>query len=162
MEHGTPVATGYVCMIGRKAWGLTGSQHDFALFRRILRSQPSSRPSRPSQARIVGESPKVDINQSAFVINGESISSDYRTWRRCGIRSLSSYQHPVRRGETGYRCGIDAGRARSRDQVMAVPTSKTDDTPIRRGSARTDTGSPACRRLRETLAGSNSGLASDR
>ena len=33
---------------------------------------------------------------------------------------------------------------------MAVPAGKTDDAPIRRRSARTDTGCPACRVSRET------------
>ena len=87
--------------------GLTGDQHNFALFHRILRSQSSSRPGRPSQVRISGESPNVDIDQPAFVVHRKGIPTDYRIWRRCGVRSLRSYQHPIRRDETGYRCRID-------------------------------------------------------
>ena len=137
-----------VCMVGCKVWGLTvrreRRQHNLAFFRRIPRTQPSSRPSRPSQVRIGGESPKVNIDQPALVINRKGISSDYRIWRRCGRRSLTSYQYPVRRCETRHRGRVNGG-ACQRDQVMAVPPGKTNDTPVRRGSARVDTGCPARR-----------------
>ena len=92
------MAIGYVCMIWRKLWGAdTRSQHNFALFHRILRSQSSSRPSRPSQARIVGESSKVHIDQPAFVIHREGIPSDHCVWR--GRRN--SVPEPVTSTQSG-------------------------------------------------------------
>ena len=115
-------------------------QHNFALFHRIFRSQSSSR---PSQVRIVGKSSNVDIDQPAFVIHRKGIPADYCAGRRRRLGSLSSYQHPIRRGETGYRCGINRiGGTRSRNQVMTVPTSQTDRTAICRGISRTNSGSP--------------------
>ena len=50
--------------------------HNFALFHRILRSQSWSRPGRPSQVSVIGKSANVDIDQPAFVINGEGVASD--------------------------------------------------------------------------------------
>ena len=102
-------------MIGCKVWGLTGNSHNFALFRRIPRTKPSSR---PSHARIGGEPAKVHINQSAFVVYREGISSDHRIWKRCGIRSLRSYQHPV-----GSKAGSGQVYPR-RNQVMTIPTRR--------------------------------------
>jgi hypothetical protein len=135
-------------MIRRKVWGLTDNWHDFALFQKILRSQPSSsrsrstRQSRPSQARVGGESPNVHIDQPAFVINGERISSDHLIWRGRGFWTLSSYEHPVRCDETGQRCGIDLGTCtRSRNQVMTVPTGTTDRPPVCRRVSRPNAGS---------------------
>src|SRR5690349_7094843 len=49
-------------------------RHNFALFHRILRSQSSSRPGRPSQVRVIGKSSNVDIDQAAFVINGKGVA----------------------------------------------------------------------------------------
>ena len=66
-------------MIGVKLYcfaGVGANQDNFALFQRILRSQSSTRPGRPSQACVVGESPNVDIDQPSFVIDGEGIASD--------------------------------------------------------------------------------------
>ncbi len=74
------------------------------------------------------------------------------TGRRRRVRSLSSYQHPIRRDETGYRCGISRIRARSRNQVMAVPTSQTDRTAIGRGISRTNSRSPALRSISRAVA----------
>src|SRR6266508_6499855 len=89
--------------------GREGRKHNFALFHRILRSQSSSRPgrpSRPSEAGIGGESSNIDINQPTFVVHREGIPTDYLIyliWRRCGFRSFSSYQHPIRWDEARYR-----------------------------------------------------------
>ena len=140
-------------MIRRKFWGLpsAGNQYDFAFFHRILRSQPSSRPGRQTQARIGWNPAKVDINQTAFVIDCEGIPSDHRTWRRCGIWPLRSYEDPVRRDEARHWCGIDLGsRARSRDQIMTVPTSKTNRPAISRRGTRTYGRSATLRRSGKT------------
>ena len=56
--------------------------------------QLSTRPGRRSQARIVGKSPKVDIDQSAFVIHGEGIPSDYRIWRAARYSVLGQLPAP--------------------------------------------------------------------
>ena len=73
-------------MTGRKVWCVTGvvrrerRQDNFALFRRILRSHPLSRPSRETRqirAHIVWKSPQVEIEQSAFVVHRESIPTDH-------------------------------------------------------------------------------------
>ena len=101
--------------------GREGRQHNFALFHRILRSQSSSRPgrpSRPSEAGIGGESSNIDINQPTFVVHREGIPSDYCIWKRCGIWSLRSYQHPV-----GSKAGSGQVYPR-RNQVMTIPTRR--------------------------------------
>ena len=145
-------------MIRRKVWGLTRGQHNFAFFRRIPRSHPSSRRSRPTrqsrpkQARIGGESPNVHSHQPAFVIHGEGIPSDYRTWRRRGssVPEQLPAPSPVRRN--CHRGGIGASRAGWRDKVVAVPTSQTDRTAIGRGSSRTNSRSPARRSISRAVA----------
>ena len=142
-------------MIRRKVWNLTGNSHNFAPFQRMFRSRPSNRPSTRTQVRIGGESPKVHIDQSAFVVHRKGIPSDHSTRARGrrGRWSLSSDQHPIRRGETGYRCGINAvSRARTWNQIMAVPTSQTDRTAIGRRSSRTNSRSPARRSILRAVA----------
>ena len=56
--------------------------HNFALFHRILRSQSPSRPGRPSEAGVGGESSNIDIDQPAFVVHREGIPSDHCAWSR--------------------------------------------------------------------------------
>src|SRR5205807_8375068 len=69
---------------------------DIHLPRRWCRARVISATARPS-----GKPCQVHVEQTAFVVNGESIASHHISMRRCSVRSLKSYQHPVSRCETG-------------------------------------------------------------